>query len=134
VIDDPRRVSSLAAELNRLPTISGASACPNDTGAAIVAFFRYGSGPDDPVKVDMTGCMLASNGYVVRAAGLNGATLVDELEALIHAISSRSGRHRGAIIEGYVRPAAAPHQDGASSGPSAGAHRARAARDRIGLS
>jgi hypothetical protein len=111
VIDDPRRVSSLAAELNRLPTISGAYACPNDTGAEIVAFFRYGSGPDDPVKVDVTGCMLATNGYIVRAAGLNGATLVDELEALIHATESRSGRQRGArdaIIDGYVRLCGGP--------------------------
>jgi hypothetical protein len=111
VIDDPRSVASLAGELNRLPTMSGAYAFPNDTGAAILALFGYDSGPDDPVKVDMAGCMEAANGYVVRTAGLNGATTLDELETLIHATRSRSSRHHGArdaIIDGYVRLCGGP--------------------------
>lgn len=110
-IDDPRRVSSLASELNRLPRMTGAYACPSDTGAAVVAFFGYGSGPVDPVKVDMTGCMIATNGHIVATAGLNGPTILDELEALIHATPSsspRSGGARDAIIDGYVRLCGGP--------------------------
>jgi hypothetical protein len=53
--------------------------CPMDDGSEILALFEYGSGPADPVTVDLTGCSIATNGRVTRMAG---AAIVSQLEAL----------------------------------------------------
>lgn len=73
------RVGRLASELNALPPVNGVQACPLDNGSAIVAIFRYRSGPDDPVTVRLTGCRLTTNGYVHREAG----SIADELRRLV---------------------------------------------------
>lgn len=64
-----RAVRSLAAQLNALRPVTGAQACPNDDGEAILAVFRYGgSAPDDPVTVHLGGCGQTDNGHVYREA------------------------------------------------------------------
>jgi hypothetical protein len=108
LIVERARAGGLAAELDRIPQgQSGGYVCPSDTGAAIVAYFRYGSGPPDPVRVELSGCLTATNGHVTRQAGIGNATVLDNLEALIHATPPRSGRHgtagaRDATIHGHL--------------------------------
>jgi hypothetical protein len=102
------RAGKLAAELDGIPQAqSGVYGCPSGTAAAIVAYFRYGSGPLDPVRVELSGCMTATNGHVTRPAGIANTTVLDNLEALIHATPPRSGGHRtaGALtatIDGHL--------------------------------
>ncbi len=82
-------VGGLAARLNSLPTSSGAFHCPADTGAAIIAFFRYGSTAkaDDPITVHLQGCSNVTNGQVTRSAGTTafGRRLVHSLTFLTRA-------------------------------------------------
>ncbi len=109
MISDPRRVDALARMFNQLPKMPGSFACPTASGAAIIAFFRYANGPPSPVRVALTGCMTASNGHLVRAAGLDGTTLLDQLEALVHAQPSGLGGTGGsAVVDGYVRLCGGP--------------------------
>lgn len=108
VILDHGHATQLAAELDRLPEVpsGGLVGCAKRT-ATIVAFFRYATGPVDPVSVDLAGCMTATNGDVTREAGIGDATILNKLEALIHAEPTRSpGSQTGsatmATIAGYV--------------------------------
>jgi hypothetical protein len=77
------RVAHLAAELDAIPQSNSTLplACPADVGTAIVAYFHYPSGRDDPVTVDLTGCQNVSNGHVNRLA-LN-ARVVGQLKSLV---------------------------------------------------
>lgn len=79
LVTTPATVESLASELNALKASHGSQACPNDTGAAIVAFFRYDSAAkaDDPVTIHLGGCLIVTNGRLNREAPF---TLVHKLE------------------------------------------------------
>jgi hypothetical protein len=72
---------SLASYLNGLKPVNGNQACPGDSGAAIIAFFRYGSAPkaNDPVTLHLGGCSIVSNGRLNREASY---TFVRQLESL----------------------------------------------------
>jgi hypothetical protein len=108
LITNRSRISALAREFNRLPKMMGAFACPLDSGAAIIARFGYSTGPNDPVRLDLGGCLMASNGRTVRGAGLNGSTILEELEALVHARAASSRRARTARISGSIRLCGGP--------------------------
>ena len=108
LVVDRARAAKLAAELDRIPQgPSGEYVCPSAIGAAIVAYFGYASGPPAPVTVELSGCMTATNGHVTRDAGIGDATVLDRLEALIHAAPVRSGGNRtggarNATIDGHL--------------------------------
>ena len=69
LVGDEAPVARLSAELGALAPTTGVYHCPSDTGADVVARFRYASGPQDPVTVDLTGCNPVANGHVHRDAG-----------------------------------------------------------------
>jgi hypothetical protein len=76
----------LARDLDALtPTTGVVFHCPLDTGDAIVAYFRYPSGADDPVTAGLDGCMLVTNGHVHRTAGVQptGRRVIAALAALV---------------------------------------------------
>jgi len=100
----------LAAAFDRLPLAkAGTYACPLSTGAAIIAEFGYSSGAADPVRVDLTGCQFASNGHLTAFAALNGNNILNRLEALDHALPSRTGTGRAtAAISGFIRLCGGP--------------------------
>jgi hypothetical protein len=52
-------------------------------------YFRYRSGPTDPVTVGLSGCELVSNGNVHRTAGVSpaGRTAISALLAALHPTS-----------------------------------------------
>jgi hypothetical protein len=86
LVKDGAKVARYAGDLDALKAMSGVVFhCPADTGRAIVAYFRYRTGPDDPVTLGLDGCMLVSNGHVHRTAGVQptGRRLVSALEALV---------------------------------------------------
>ena len=68
VIESATTVAEMANELDSLPRITAPIACPAGFGTAIVAHFRYATGPADPVTVALDGCLTASNGHVSRVA------------------------------------------------------------------
>ncbi|MGH8302930.1 MAG: hypothetical protein ACRET5_15840 [Steroidobacteraceae bacterium] len=93
VITKRSTVKSLSNELNALRKLTGSYACANDNGAAIIAFFRYGSAAksDDPVTIHLGGCSVVTNGHLSRLAGVTapGVRLVRQLESLVTAGSSQ---------------------------------------------
>lgn len=91
LVADRATVARLAGELNELKPLTATVACPADSGAAIVAIFRYLplAKADDPVTVGLSGCLLVTNGHVRRAAlSSPGPRLVSQLQSLL---SSRAG-------------------------------------------
>jgi hypothetical protein len=97
------RAGPLAEDLDRLQRSPGGAAgeCGKQ-GAAIIAFFHYPSGTDDPVSVNPTACMTATNGQLTSEAGAGDGSILDKLEALIHAKAARSSGSRTATIAGYL--------------------------------
>ena len=43
--------------------------CPADLGDRVIVHFAYATGPESPVAVELTGCLPARNGHLIRAAG-----------------------------------------------------------------
>ena len=78
-------VARYARELDALQPTTGVYHCPSDTGKAIVVYFRYPTGPADPVTVGLDGCMLVNNGHLHRTAGVQaaGRSLVAAFKALV---------------------------------------------------
>ncbi len=122
-------VDRLAAEFNALRQLTGVYACPSDSGASIIAFFRYGSAPksDDPVTVDLGGCLAVTNGHVHRTAvWAPGPALLRQLKALTSAAGTRSEPYRlythcgieWARILGTFWRTAAPLSDGHGNPPA----------------
>lgn len=77
-----RRITS---RFNHLRPVSRHAyfSCPSDSGAKILAFFRYRHRSRVRVSVNTVGCMFASRGVHVRFAALApGPALVRRLEAL----------------------------------------------------
>jgi len=66
LIDRAATVASMTRELDSLPRITVPIACPAGFGTAIIARFRYATGPQDPVTIALDGCLNASNGHVSR--------------------------------------------------------------------
>jgi hypothetical protein len=60
-IESERSVRRLADEFNALKPVHGTFACPADFGAEIAVFFHYRAGPDDIIKVELSGCGFVSN-------------------------------------------------------------------------
>lgn len=90
LVNGATTVASMTRELDSLPHITAPIACPASFGTAIVAHFRYASGPDDPVTIQVDGCYGASNGHVNRLAiSTSGYAFVTHLAAL-------TGLHAGA--------------------------------------
>jgi hypothetical protein len=80
-LDGLARVNRLAAEFNALGPMVGVAACPADNGTQVIAIFGGYPGPasQNPVTVDLTGCLTTTNGPVTR---LGSAPLVAQLTAL----------------------------------------------------
>jgi|SRR5579884_1823120 len=102
-VTSARTVSRLAGELNALPPATGAYACPNDNGSAIIARFRYAKGGSDPVTVGLSGCEVVTNGHL-HAIG-DGKPVINQLAKLaplpatlkgVVRVCSHSGCHVGA--------------------------------------
>jgi hypothetical protein len=106
LVTDAGTVTSLATEINGLPQgPAGPTACPNDDGSAIIAYFDYPSGPNDPVSVEETGCGIVSNGFISRTDSTS--PLVGRLQGLVPPKPAPPGR-RNATIAGYVRLCGGP--------------------------
>jgi hypothetical protein len=90
LVSSSATVPRLAGGLNALPSAAGAYSCPNDDGEEIIAHFGYGSGPDDPVSVELSGCQVATNGHVHRL-GLD-RSVVGKLAALVPWLGTIRGR------------------------------------------
>lgn len=88
----------LVSEFDRLPSLHGAVACPNDEGSQIRALLGYPGAHRVSITVGLSGCALVTNGSVHRsAAGFGvppafGRQLVDELKQLL------SGRSRSQAV------------------------------------
>ncbi|MGA2924851.1 MAG: hypothetical protein ABSG43_02465 [Solirubrobacteraceae bacterium] len=84
-------VQQLVSEFARLPSLSGAVACPNENLSQILALLSYPAGQQVTISVGLTGCALVTNGSVHRtAAGIGmppafGPQLVAQLEQLVAA-------------------------------------------------
>jgi PASTA domain len=66
VLSDLQRVQSLSARFDGLPPAQGGPvACPADDGSMALAIFGYPGSAFDPVSIRLTGCSIASNGFVV---------------------------------------------------------------------
>jgi len=96
LIVDRVQAAALADTLNRLPRAPGGVDCGRQGNAAIVAFFHYPSGTDDPVLVNLTGCMTATNGHLTGVAGVGDGSILDKLEALVHAEPTSGSPTQGA--------------------------------------
>ncbi len=96
MLDSSKATVELASTFNSLPVVTGTFHCPGDRGAAIVAFFRYGTAAkaDDPVTVHLGGCSTVTNGQLTRVAGPTSAE-----RALLRALTFQT---RAAAYE--VRP------------------------------
>jgi len=70
LVTAPAAVGSLRSALDALTPTHRALPCPLATGAAVIAWFRYRSGPPDPVAIGLDGCMNVTNGHVHRVAGV----------------------------------------------------------------
>ena len=71
LLDSRTIVDQLVTELDRLPALRGAVACPADDGSQILALLAYPGGHQVSISVGLTGCALVTNGSVHRtAAGL----------------------------------------------------------------
>jgi len=82
-VSNAATAAQLSEQLNALQKLVGVSACPDDTGALIIAYFHDPHAADDIVSVDTSGCEPVSNGHVHRTASLPpGPQLVRELEAM----------------------------------------------------
>jgi hypothetical protein len=118
-------VAQVAAELNLLKPVSGVQSCPVDTGAALLAVFRYRSASaiDDPVVVHLGGCEAVGNGHVFREAS---RTLMRTLLSVIAHTRPRSEPYRlythcgieWARIRSTYWHAARPLSDGQGNPPS----------------
>jgi hypothetical protein len=101
-------VRQLVAEFNRLPSLRGAVACPNDDGSEIVAWLAYPGGHQVPVSVGLTGCALVTNGSVHRtAAGFGtprafGPQLLTSLEQLVGANQRSNAGSANALALGQT--------------------------------
>ncbi len=73
----------LVKRLDALPSALPIAACPNDSGAVIVAHLVYPAGRQVTVRIGLDGCRTATNGDVWRtAAGSVGDRLIAQLERL----------------------------------------------------
>ena len=83
MLDSSKATVGLATNLDSLPVLTGTFHCPGDGGAAIIAFFWYGTAAkaDDPVTVHLGGCSTVANGQLTRVAGTtsSGRALLDAL-------------------------------------------------------
>ena len=66
VIGSAATVAGMTRELDSLPRVTAPIACPAGFGTAIVAHFRYPTGAEDPVTIELDGCLTASNGRLSR--------------------------------------------------------------------
>lgn len=83
LIERAATVTSMTRELDSLPRLTAPIACPAGFGTAIVARFRYATGPADPVTIALDGCLDASNGHVSRVSlSASWFAFVDHLAAL----------------------------------------------------
>lgn len=91
LIESRRLVQQLVSEFDRLPSLTGAVACPADDGSQILAALAYPAGHQVTITTGLTGCDLVTNGSVHRsAAGIGsprpfGPQLVAQLQRLVPA-------------------------------------------------
>jgi hypothetical protein len=95
-------VATFASALNRIPPTGAHEvfSCPMDEGAGVTAWFRYASGPPDPVDIGLQGCETISNGQLHRL-GLDAA-IVSRIQALLPITSAFVSAHE-ATITGTAR-------------------------------
>ncbi|MGO9789902.1 MAG: hypothetical protein ACLP8S_10540 [Solirubrobacteraceae bacterium] len=91
LLESSSLVQQLISEFDRLPSLSGAVACPNDDLSQILAVLAYPAGQQVTITVGLTGCALVTNGSIHRtAAGVGsppafGPQVVAQLERLVAA-------------------------------------------------
>ncbi len=97
----PALVRQLVSEFDRLPSLRGVVACPDDDLSQILALLVYPGGRELTISVGLTGCETVTNGGLRRtAAGMGsppafGPQLVARLERLIDERLARDGNLRG---------------------------------------
>jgi hypothetical protein len=69
----PSLLKRLVADFDRLPRPPLKVNCPEDVGSEVVAHFYYHGGHSVTVSVGLTGCVLVSNGNLLRSASGFGA-------------------------------------------------------------
>jgi len=102
-------VHQLVTELDRLPSLHGAVACPNDDGSQILALLAYPGGHQVSISVGLTGCALVTNGTVHRtAAGLGtprafGPQLLSSLDHLVGVHQQSNAGSANTLAHGHWR-------------------------------
>lgn len=84
-VSSPRDVHALARRFASLPqATTDSTACPADTGAKVVARFKYPDEPDDFVSTEFSGCEAVTNGPSSRrGSGIKGRHLRNALVNLL---------------------------------------------------
>jgi hypothetical protein len=107
LLDSRSLVHQLVSEFDRLPSLTGAVACPADDGSQIVALLSYPNGHQVTISAGLTGCALVTNGSVHRsAAGIGsprpfGPQLLAQLERLIGTRSQSNAGAASALAHGH---------------------------------
>jgi hypothetical protein len=107
LLDSRTIVDQLVTELDRLPALRGAVACPADDGSQILALLAYPGGHQVSISVGLTGCALVTNGSVHRtAAGLGtprafGPQLLASLKQLVGIHQQSNAESANALAHGH---------------------------------
>lgn len=109
LLESRRLVQQLVSEFDRLPSLTGAVACPADDLSQVLAVLTYPAGHQVTITVGLTGCALVTNGSVHRsAAGIGsprpfGPQLVAQLERLIGTGPRSNAGSASALAHGHWR-------------------------------
>jgi hypothetical protein len=107
LLASPTLMGQLVNEFDRLPSLQGAVACPNDDGSQVLALLAYPDGREDSIGVDLSGCALVTNGSVHRyAAGFGsgpdlGPRLINQLEQLLSQRPPSGAGSAAALAHGH---------------------------------
>jgi hypothetical protein len=107
VLESRSLVQQLVSEFDRLPSPTGAVACPADDLSQILAVLAYPARHQVTITVGLTGCALVTNGSVHRsAAGIGsprpfGPQLVAQLERLVPAHPRSNPGSASALARGH---------------------------------
>ena len=107
LLESRNLVQQLVSEFDRLPSLTGAVACPADDLSQVLAVLTYPAGHQVTITVGLTGCALVTNGSGHRsAAGIGsprpfGPQLVAQLERLIGTAPRSNTGSASALAHGH---------------------------------
>lgn len=93
LLTTPSLLKRLVAEFDRLPRPPLNVNCPEEVGSEVVAHLSYHDGRRVTIRVGLTGCVLVSNGHLLRSASgfatpnPSGPELLAELGRLVSGLT-----------------------------------------------